>query len=288
MNGVEVLTGAESQRREIGRIIAREGAETLVGRRSGLRVELTRRLIRPVADQVAGRFVAFDRALGETGLREGSEWIVEDVTGGLAVDGRERVPTQGPLLVVGNHPGASDLVALLAALRREDCWIVAANYPFLRALRLTSRRFLFVPDERADRLFAFRRMVSRLRAGDTVVVFPAGGLELDPALSRSPALASLDTWSRSIQLLARLAEEAVVLPVAIRGVVSRAAFDHPLARRRHMLKERQRMATLLQLVMPAYRPDLVRISFGLPIPRSVTGGVHAGVIEAMHALIAAV
>ena len=124
---MDVLTGTESQRREIGRIIAREGAETLVGRPSGLRVELARRLIRPVADQVAGRFVAFDRALGETGLREGSEWIVEDVTGGLAVEGRERVPTQGPLLVVANHPGSSDLVALLAALRREDSWIVAAN-----------------------------------------------------------------------------------------------------------------------------------------------------------------
>ena len=130
-------------------------------------------------------------------------------------------------------------------------------------------------------------MVSRLRAGDTVVVFPAGGLELDPALSQSAALASLTTWSRSIELLARLAEDAVVLPVAIRGVVSRAAFDHPLARRRRVLKERQRMATLLQLVMPAYQPDRVRISFGMPIPPPAWGAVHAAAIEAMHALIAA-
>src|SRR5439155_23630506 len=133
--------------------------------------------------------VTFDRALGETGTRDGSAWIVEDATGGLVVDGRERVPTRGPLLVVANHPGLSDAVALLAALGREDAWIVTAEYPFLRAMRLASRRFLFVSDDRSDVLSAFRSILSRLRSGSTVLVFPAGGLELDPALSRDSALA---------------------------------------------------------------------------------------------------
>src|SRR5438874_1619905 len=221
-----------TQHRQIARIVARESAETLVGRPAGLRVEVVRRLIRPVANHVAGRFVMYDRALGEAGLRGGSAWVVNDATGGLAVDGRERVPARGPLLVVANHPGISDAVALLSALGREDAWIVTANYPFLRAMRLASRRFLFVSDDRADRLSAFRNIVSRLRAGDTVLVFPAGGLELDPELSRAAALASLATWSRSIELLARLAPDTLVIPAAVRGVVSRAAFDHPLAKRR--------------------------------------------------------
>src|SRR5438094_8097915 len=182
-----------TQRSQIGRIVAHESAETLVGRPAGLRVEVVRRLIRPVANHVAGRFVTYDRALGEAGLRHGSAWIVDEATGGLAVEGRENVPARGPLLVVANHPGLSDAVALLAALGREDAWIVAADYPFLRAMRLASRHFLFVSDDRSDRLPAFRSIVSRLRAGDTVLVFPAGRLELDPALSRNAALASLPT-----------------------------------------------------------------------------------------------
>src|SRR5437016_13556388 len=107
-------------------------------------------------------------------MRHGPAWIVNDATGGLAVEGRERVPDRGPLLVVANHPGLSDAMALLAALGREDAWIVTANYPFLRAMRLASRRFLFVSDGRADRLSDFRRIVSRLRDGETVLVFPAG------------------------------------------------------------------------------------------------------------------
>src|SRR5207245_3642710 len=165
-----------TQRRQIAQIVAHESAETLVGRPAGLRVEVVRRLIRPVADHVAARFVTYDRALGEVGLRHGSAWIVDDATGGLAVEGRENVPARGPLLVVANHPGLSDAVALLAALGREDTWIVAANYPFLRALRLASRRFLFVSEDRAYRLSVFRGIVSLLRACETVLVFPHGGL----------------------------------------------------------------------------------------------------------------
>src|SRR5438552_11267020 len=118
-------------------------------------------------------------------------WVVEDATGGVVVERRERVPTRGPLLVVANHPGLSDAVAILAALGRDDAWIVTAEYPFLRAMRLASQRFLFVSDDRSDRLSAFRSVVSRLRAGDTVLIFPAGGLELDPALSPDGALSSL-------------------------------------------------------------------------------------------------
>jgi 1-acyl-sn-glycerol-3-phosphate acyltransferase len=266
--------------------VARESAETLVGRPAGFRVELVRWLIRPVASQVAGRFVAYDRALGGAGFHHGSAWIVDDATGGLAVEGREHVPPRGPLLVVANHPGLSDAVALLAALGREDAWIVTANYPLLRAMRLASRRFLFVSDDRADRLSIFRNIVSRLRAGETVLVFPAGGLELDPALSRAAALASLATWSRSIELLARLARDTRVVPAAVRGVVSRSAFDHPLAKRRGVLKERQRIATLLQFALPAYRANPVSIRFGAPICGG-TPDVHGAVIEAMRALIGA-
>jgi 1-acyl-sn-glycerol-3-phosphate acyltransferase len=273
-----------TQRRQIAQIVARETAETLVGRSAGLVVELVGRLIGPVANNVAGRFVTYDRALGEGGLHQGSAWIVDDATGGLVVEGREGVPTQGPLLIVANHPGLSDAVALLAALGREDAWIVTANFPFLRAMRLASRRFLFVSDDRSDRLSAFRSIVSRLRTGDTVLVFPAGGLELDPALSSDAAVASLSTWSRSIELLARLAPDTVVVPAAIRGVVSQSAFDHPLAKRRGSLKERQRMATLLQLALPGYRANRVNISFGAPIAPCAGRDVHAAVIDAMRAL----
>jgi len=47
-------------------------------------------------------------------------------TGGLAVEGRERVPERGPLLVRRDHPGLSDALALLGRSGRDDAWIVTA------------------------------------------------------------------------------------------------------------------------------------------------------------------
>ena len=274
-----------TQRRQLAHIVARESAETLVGRAAGLRVDVLRRLIGPLAHQLAGRFVAYDRALCESGLRDGSAWIIDDATGGLAAEGREHIPANGPLLIVANHPGLSDAVAILAAIGREDAWIVAADYPFLHALRLASRRFLFVSDDRSGRLSTIRRIVMALRRGETVVLFPAGGLEPDPDLSRAPAVASLATWSRSIALFARLVRGTLVVPAAVRGVVSPSAFDHPLARRRYPVKERQRVASLLQLALPAYRSHRVRITFGAPIRSAGTRDVHAAVLDAMETLI---
>jgi hypothetical protein len=283
----DTLTAAiGTQRRRIAEIVARESAETLVGRAGGFRVEVMRRLIAPIAHQLAGRFVGYDRAIGETGMHGGAAWIVEEATGGLVITGRETIPASGPLLVVANHPGLSDAVAILAALGRDDAWIVTASYPFLRAMRLASRRFLFVSDDRADRFSAFRRIVARLRAGDTVLVFPAGGLELDPALSPDAALGSLETWSRSVELLARVAPGTRVVPTAIRGVVSRNAFDHTLAKRRTPIRERQRMATLLQLAFRAYRGHPVEVAFAAPLAGD-TGDLYAAVIGAMRALIGA-
>src|SRR5256885_11739082 len=82
-----------TQRRQIARIVARESAETLVGRSAGLRVEVVRRLIRPIADHIAGRFVAYDGALGGAGLHLGSAWIVDHRTGGA---GRGRGGPRAP------------------------------------------------------------------------------------------------------------------------------------------------------------------------------------------------
>ena len=253
-----------ASRWDIGAIVARESAETLIGRASGARVAAARRLLRPAAHFVASRFVEYDRALGDRGPVRGAEWIVERATGGVVVHGGDRVPVSGPTLVVANHPGLADAVALLAAMRRDDAWIVTADYPFLRALRSAKQRFLFVE----DRCTALRVIARRLRAKEAVLLFPAGGLEPDPARSRDAARVSLASWSRSLDLIARLAPETKVVPAVVSGVVSQTAFEHPLARRRSPVKEQQRFASLLQLAFGMYRHEAVSVRFGAALPAS--------------------
>jgi 1-acyl-sn-glycerol-3-phosphate acyltransferase len=274
------VAAARASRSEIALIVARESAETLIGRTAGAWVETTRRLLAPAAHLVARRFVEYDRALGEQGTHRGASWIVARATGGLEVSGLEHVPRTGPLLVVANHPGLADAVSLLAALGREDAWVVVAEYPFLRALRRANERFLFLRDRRAG----LRRIIARLRSGEAVLLFPAGGLEPDPAVARLASRESLVSWSRSVDLIARRAAGTRVLPALVHGAVSRSAFDHPLVRRRAPAKERQRLASLLQLAIRGYQHDRVSIRFGPPI-EGTTRDVHAAVVAAMRELM---
>lgn len=278
------IKGVIADRSELASIVARESAETIVGAAAGRRVAATRRLLSPAAHLVARRFVQYDRVLGERGPHHGATWIVERATGGVAVDGADRVPKSGPLLVVANHPGLADAVSLLVALRRDDAWIVAADFPFLRAMRGANQRFLFVRDGRAARLSALRAIVARLRRGECVVLFPAGGLEPDPSVAARAALASLSSWSRSVELIARLAPRTQVLPAVVSGVVSKAAFENPLARRRAPEREQQRFASLLQLAFPPYQRVLVEVRFAPAL--AVASGVHAAVLDAMRGLMA--
>jgi 1-acyl-sn-glycerol-3-phosphate acyltransferase len=269
-----------ASRWDIGAIVARESAETLAGHARGIRVTVTRRAIRPAAHLLAKRFVDFDSAIGDRGPVGGAEWIVARATGGVVAEGAEHVPAAGGTLVVANHPGLADAVALLASMRRDDTWIVAADYPFLRALRRMSRRFLFVE----DRCAAVRRIVRRLRAGEAVLLFPAGGLEPDPANAPADAMASLASWSRSIELIARLAPNAAIVPALVSGAVSRGAYAHPFARHRTVTKERQRLASLLQLAFPALQHERVAVRFGAALPPR-TAGLHAAVLASMSALM---
>src|SRR2546428_10603827 len=104
-----------TQRHQIAQIVAHESAETLVGRPAGFRVEVVRRLIRPVADHVAGRFVTYDRALGEAGLRHGSAWVVDEAAGGPPAQGPGDGPGRGPPPRGAHHPGPSRAGAPLPA-----------------------------------------------------------------------------------------------------------------------------------------------------------------------------
>lgn len=278
----------KDERREIARVVARESAETIAAPWRGAGVGALSRLLRPAADLLSRRFLDYDRALGDLGPLAGARWIIEREIASLEVRGGERVPSQGPLLVVANHPGVSDAVALLAAMRRDDAWIVTAEFPFLRALRHASRRFLFVPDDRDGGRTALWQVVARLRAAEAVLLFPAGGLEADPELAPLEASRSLATWSRSLGLVARRAPGTRVLPAAVSGALSRGAFDHALARRRTPLRERQRMAALLQLSVARYRRVRVTVRFGAPIESGDGVDLQEAVRERMRLLLPAV
>ena len=127
----------------------------------------------------------------------------------ISVDGAERVPQDGPLLVVSNHPGVLDAGVVLACLPRPvrvlDSDGVLA--PVLdRALNLTGR-IRMAPS--GPDVAAVHEAVEALRSGHAVAVFPEK-LRADGTVSRV----------RHEMAFLALRTDAVILPVAIFGTAT--------------------------------------------------------------------
>ena len=116
-----------------------------------------------------------------------------------------------------------------------------------------------------------------------MLLFPAGGLEPDPAvLGAERALLS---WSDSVGLIARLVPDSQIVPAAVSGVLSQRAFAHALTRIRRTPRDRQRVATLLQMIDARCRPVTVRIAFGAPLEAERGATLNGELVARMRKLL---
>lgn len=235
----------------------------------GLRTSRAERSIletiaRVPARRLARQVMTYDRIVGESGLRAGGAWALEQMARSTRVEGRENVPDEGPLLLVSNHPGLADAVALFAAGPREDLRVVAAERPFLECLPNTSRRLITVTEDPASRLGVVRAASRHLRRGGAVLTFPGGRIEPDPAVLPG-AIEALEEWSQSVDLFARLTPGLTIVPVVVSGVISPAALRNPLIHLRRRRRDQEWLAATIQMLVPALRNVSVRVEFGRPI-----------------------
>ena len=230
--------------------------------------QLIERLAWPLARRFAREVATYDRVVGEHGLQAGANWILKQYIQNLQIEDQANIPTCGPVLILCNHPGLTDTMALFASLPRSNLRVVAGERPFLRALPNTNCQLIYVPDDPQARLGVVRAGVSHLRQGGALLTFPAGRIEPDPAVLPGAA-ESLQTWSESIVLFVRLAPQTQIVPAIIRGVLAPASLRNPLTRLRREQKDRERLAATLQILLQsalaAYRPANVRVTFGTPI-----------------------
>ena len=99
-----------------------------------------------------------------------------------SINGREHIPQEGPLLIVSNHPGAIDGIAIGASLPRDDLSVVATGFPLLKRLPSASQRIIFIDPHAPINLAGVRSTISHLEGGGAVLIFPSGRVEPDPAI----------------------------------------------------------------------------------------------------------
>jgi hypothetical protein len=168
------------------------------------------------------------------------------------------------LLVLANHPGLCDTVALFAAIPRRDLRVIAEDRPFLRALPHTARHLDLLPDDLGARASLIRAVARYLREGGAALTFPAGQIEPDP-LTLSGALESLASWSESIGTFVRLVPKVSIVVAMVGGVYDPAVLRHPLTclRRRH--EDRELLAAALQLAWRRYQHAVIDVVFAPPL-----------------------
>ena len=220
------------------------------------------------ARRFARQMAAFDHKVSMLGLGEASRSLLPGYTRRLERRGQENIPAAGPLLVLSNHPGMSDTLVLFASLPRLDLRAIAAERPFLKNLAAVSQRLIFVSDDPGQRMGVVRAGVAHLRQGGALLTFPAGEIEPDPACLPG-ALESLESWSESITIFARLVPELVIITAIISGVLWSRAMRHPLTRLRRAQPDRERLGAALQvlaqMLLPSYRPVAPRVTYGAPL-----------------------
>ena len=222
---------------------------------------------RPVG-WLAELLARIDEQLNETSLHETAERAIYPLSDGLFINNRDAVPKSGPLLVTANHAGFTDILGVLACLKRDDVKIVAQQKGFMRILRNINRHMLTIEPDSTFKLTAIREIIRALNEGMAVVIFPKGQLEPDPAIIPG-AIESLDGWSDSIGIFLNKVPETRLLPVLVSGVLTEKAWNSHFAKLGWNPKRRQQFAMATQFVAqrfsknPQWKRPL-RIDIGQP------------------------
>ncbi|MCW5941057.1 MAG: 1-acyl-sn-glycerol-3-phosphate acyltransferase [Fimbriimonadaceae bacterium] len=232
------------------------------------------------AARFARDVIAFDRVVGDEGLVAAGRFVLDRFSGSLSLHGLDAVPLSGPILVVCNHPGMVDAMAVWVALGREDLKIIAADRDLLRLLPQIGRHLLLI-EPGSSRVI--RDATDHLKAGGALLTFPAGQIEPDPNLGdASPEVGT--TWSAGYAAIARRAPGCRVVPAAVRGVVSATAVRNPLLGYLASPADRAWAAATLQIMVPSYRRVAVTVAFGRPL--AAGDGLVVEVERAMRDLLA--
>ena len=244
------------------------------------------RISRPPARWLAKQIATYDEVVGRAGLGAGGTWAMQRMARRAEIVGAASVPREGPVLIVSNHPGLADAVALFSAIPRDDLRVIAAGRPFLDALPNTARRLIIVTEAQAGRSVALRSAARHLKSGGAVLTFPGGRIEPDPAVLPGAAEA-LGQWSGSVDLFARLAPDLTVVPAVVSGVLSPAALRNPLIRIRRGRSDQEWLAATFQMLLPILRNVTTRVEFGAPIHAEDGDRIGSVVLEEAWRMIEA-
>jgi hypothetical protein len=182
-------------------------------------------------------------------------------------------------MVVSNHPGAYDSVAITASISRRDLKILVADTSFYHTLPNISEQLIFAKNDLSSRMLSIRQAIRHLQNGGALLQFGSGTIDPDPAVEAG-AEEYLRKWSPSLEIMLRKASETQVVLSIASGVLLQRFANHPLARIRRQPLKRRRMAEFMQVIQQLLKPESVQaqacLSFSSPVSVSALAAESGG------------
>jgi hypothetical protein len=222
--------------------------------------------------------VDLDRNIANIGWNAAVNKFLDNFVTQVRLQGEKNIPTQGPLMVMCNHPAAYDVAILAASIKREDLKILGSDVQIIRMLPNLNEHAITVPYNIPSRLETVRNTIRQLRNGGAVLIFPRGDVEPDPAVSPG-AEQSLAGWSPSIELFLRRVPETISVVAIASGVLSSRWYKNPLINIWKKYEQRQKVAEIFQIatqLLTGKTPDTMPfITFSPPLSVAELGGVDS-------------
>jgi hypothetical protein len=257
-----------TQVNELRRSITLEASKAIGFRPGGWQQKIFSALFWLPAQRFARLGAEFDAHVEKEGVTAGLRWLLPRFASRVEARGVENIPQQGPLLVVSNHPGAFDGVVILSQLQRDDIKVIVSDVPFTRGLKAASQYMIYSTGENMqERMNAVRQSIRCLQSGGTLMLFPTGLVDPDPAFMPGAELA-LNGWSQSLEFFIRKVPETRILPAIVSEVIEPKYMNNFFARRQKTVRSRQKVAEYFEIVqLMVIQRDLglaSRVSFGQP------------------------
>ncbi|MCB2202423.1 1-acyl-sn-glycerol-3-phosphate acyltransferase [bacterium] len=208
-----------------------------------------------------------DEAVAEGGAPAGCRAMMEFLKVEINARGIENVPKDGPTILLANHPGAYDSMAIGSLLPRPDLKAIVSKTRLYEVMPNVRQKLFYVTRSASENMQTLRNTIEHLQDGGALLQFGSGRIEPDPA-TEPVTDAVFDLWSKSIEVILRKVPEALIVPTIASDVLLSRFRYHFLTRLRKTPMDKRRLAEFMQVIRQLIFPKSVdahaRISFGEP------------------------
>ncbi len=211
----------------------------------------------------------FDSRVVKEGFQRASAWLISHFVDQVNTMGTDNLPSEGPLIIASNHPGAYDSLVIAANLPRDDLKIISSNIPFLKKLPVTRNHMIFSAADAHIRMGVVRKAIRHLKEGGALLVFAHGSLDPDPAFMPG-AEEELTHWTSSLGFFLRKVPQTKLAITLVSGVLAYKYVNHPATLFRKGRVNKQRLSEYFQVMNQLLVPGKLMVSPNLSFAPTLT------------------